>query len=373
MECGGYESREGGTDEMFAERRHGEGVSTDEHTAITRIAEAAATSGRRTDPFRTNCQAVLVVALLCMGACAPSETQVISEHRTAPLDLSALHSTGVAAMSSSLDPPQKAAITGFCADIGADIAIRLHNYFRLSQRFSLFVCPLIALAIGGMLALVYWKVLARRRWLGWRPLLLCVLVAWSIGGLIAIEVHRLWVRPALASAVAAHRSLFTLAQEGWIPKSTDDTQRDFSANCSDRIADIIQGAREGHDGLKRYPTLFRPAEALPAEDANSALHWAVIQSRAKDLVDLYAVDSGFGKTQARALSWSGVIAQNARFDAATESQGGWWIHSSLHPMGSLAIAVGTPLFAWLFLWLASARVRATVARTIERYSMNKDK
>lgn len=361
---------------MFAERRHGEiGVSTDEHRAIERTAAtAAATSGRRKYPFRAKWQAVLVVVLLCAGfACAPSETQVISEHRTAPLDLSALHSTGVAAMSSSLDPPQKAAITGFCADIGADIAIRLHNYFRLSQRFSLFVCPLIALAMGGLLALVYWKVLARRRWLGWRPLLLCVLIAWAIGGLLAIEVHRWWVRPVLASAVAAHRSLFTLAQEGWIPKSADDTQRDFSANCSDRIADIIQGARQGHDGLKRYPTLFRPAETLPAEDANSELHWAVIQSRAKDLVDLYAVDSGFGKAQARALSWSGVIAQNARFDAATESQGGWWIHSSLHPMGSLMIAMGTPLFAWLFLWLASARVRATVARTIERYAVNKDK
>lgn len=310
---------------------------------------------------------VLFVAILCSPiACAPSETRVTAQHRTPPLDLSALHRTGIPAGSSNLDAAQKIEITRACADIGADVSVRLHGYFRQSRRFTFLFAPLIAIIAGALSAYVYWKILARRRVVGWLPLVSCLVAAWGLGALAALVAHTIFVVPTLSGAVAAHRAFATLAQEGWIPASADDAQRDFTANCSDRIADIVHGAREGRDALGRYRTIFRTQEHLPREEADSALYNTVIQNRAKDLSDLYAVDTGLGKAGARALSWNEVTAQNSRFDAATAEQDGWWIQSSAHPAALFIIAVGIPLVAWALLLFASRRTTAAVARSIRK-------
>ncbi|HYC92733.1 MAG TPA: hypothetical protein VEO54_26225 [Thermoanaerobaculia bacterium] len=308
---------------------------------------------------------VFLVALLVWVACAPSETRVTAEHRRAPLDLAALHSTGIPAMA-NVEPAQKIEITRACTDIGAEVSIRLHDYFRISRLFCFAVAPLIALVLGAAMAFVYWRILARRRQVGWIPLLSVLLVAWLAAAVTAVGVRSLTVLPALSSAVAANRTFVTLAQEGWIPASADDTQRDFTANCSDRIMDLVQGSREGQDALKRYRTIFRAAETLPPEGADTSLDATILQNRAKDLSDLYAVDTALGKSQLRALTWNAVTTQNSRFAAATDRQGGWWIHSSAHPLAVLIIAAGIPLIAWGFLLLFSKRVTATVARNIRK-------
>jgi hypothetical protein len=316
---------------------------------------------------RRRCGVAFFVAILCLAvACSPSETRVTAKQRTAPLDLSPLHSTGIPAMSSSLEAAQKIEITRACADIGADMSGHLHNYFRQGRMFTILVAPLIALLAGVLCAFVYWRILAPKRVVGWLSVAACVAGAWLIGGVAALALHASTVVPALTKAVAAHRAFAMLAQEGWVPASADDSQRDFTANCSDRIADIVAGAPVGHDALKRYRTIFRAAEELPSEEADSPRYGAVIQNRARDLVDLYAVDSGLGKSQARALSWNEVTAQNSRLDAATAAQGGWWIYSSLHPAAFLIIALGIPLVAWSVVLVLSRRITAMVARSIRK-------
>jgi hypothetical protein len=213
---------------------------------------------------------------------------------------------------------------------------------------------------------IYWTVLARRRRVGWVFLLTCGGLACLAAALAAVAMHAVIVLPQLSRAVAAHRSFATLAREGWIPESADETQRDFTANCSDRIADIVQGSREGRDGLERYRTLLRPAETLPPNEKDGELYGTVIQKRAKDLSELYAVESGFGKSERRALSWNDVTAQNGRFEAAAARNGGWWVHSSAYPAAVLMIVLGIPAVAWVALFLLSRRVSATVARIIRK-------
>lgn len=309
----------------------------------------------------------IAAGTLCLAlACTPSDIRVTADERNPPLNLSALHETGIAPMSTNLDAAQKLVITRSCVDLGVDYSTRLHQYFRRSRIFTFVIAPAIALLFGAVAAVIYWRLLARRRKVGWIPILWCGGLACAAGAVAAGAMHALVVLPQLSRAVAAHRSFAALAREGWIPASAEDAQRDFTANCSDRIADVVEGAREGHDGLKQYRTLFRTDETNPPKEADFNLYSTVIQNRARDLLDLYAVDSGFGKSGVRALSWNDVTAQNSRFEIATGEQGGWWVHSSAHPAAILIVAFGIPLTAWLILFLLSRRVSAAVAHSIKK-------
>jgi hypothetical protein len=309
-------------------------------------------------------EAALLTVLISLFGCSPPETEIAAEHGRPNLDLVALHSEGIAPGSQNLDDGGKALIGGLCGDIGADISMRLRDYFFASHVFSWGICSLLALICGWLAALVYWK-LARKRRAGWSSLFLCLIAFWFAAGSLALIAHWYYVRPQMARAVAAHRTLLRLAQETWIPKSTNESVRDFSANCSDRLEDIALGAQYGDKALGRYPTLFRSREELPSASTNPVLYWAVIQSRAKDMGELYAVDSGFGRTRRVAASWSGVLDTNSRFRAVTDQNGGWLIHSDLHPAGLLILFVGIPLIAWIHLWRWSRTVRKQTIRDIE--------
>jgi hypothetical protein len=310
----------------------------------------------------------LFVILVSVFGCSPTEPQIAGEHGQPSLNLVALHSEGIAP-NTQLDSTQKATIGGLCGDTGADISIRLHEFFLRDRIFSFLVCSILAFVCGWLAALIFWKGLAPSRRVGWSWFFLCILGAWVVAGVAACLIHRYYVQQPLARAIASHRTLLQLAQETWIPRSTNESIQDFSANCSDRLEDIASGAQYGDKALSRYPTIFRSEEELPSKDTNPSLYWAVIRARAKDMAELFAVDSGFGKTQRVAASWSEVIDTNSRFRLITDRDFvgiGWFVHSDWHPAAVLILLIGTVLFAWGFLKGFSNKIRKLTKKEMEQ-------
>jgi len=310
--------------------------------------------------FETLC----CVAFLATFGCGLSETKIADQQKRPPLDLVALHSENISP-NSQLDGAQKAKIGQLCGDVGADISIRLNNYFLASWIFSLVVCPVLAIICGILAANVYWRILAPKRRVGLLAFLLCVLGGWIIAGSAALVAQKYYVEPKLAAAVASHRTLLQLAQETWIPGSMDELLQDFTANCSDRLQDIASGAQYGDAALARYPTLLESADPLPKKEESPALYWTIIQARAKDMGKLFGVDSGFGQTKKVSSSWREVMDANSRFRFITNHHGGWLIHWDLHPAGTVIVLVGTLLTAWICLLRFSRKVRIQTENDIK--------
>lgn len=187
---------------------------------------------------------------------------------------------------------EKARVTILCTETAKEISGGVGTYARGAIVFALAWCLAISMAAGLLLAGLCWW-LAKRRIVGWPAFTCALLGAWGLAALASWGTYRAVQLPLLRGLVAADWQLRELKQDGWIPGTTDPARVDFTANCVDRIRDVMRGSDCCDQQVAAYPPLFKDLPPLPREPGgtNSMSYRKGLQSRALDIDSLLAVDA----------------------------------------------------------------------------------
>ncbi len=272
-----------------------------------------------------------------------------------------------------LGDAEKAQIAVPCAETATEISGHVQSFAHGSILFALVWCLAISVVTGLLLAWLCWW-LAKRRIVGWPAFAYGLLGAWGLAALASWGLYAGVQLPKVRNLVAADWLLRELKQDSWIPGTKDPARFDFTANCVDRIQEVVQGRESCDEQMAVYPPLFKGLSPLPLDRAgtNTVAYRQGLQSRAEDMVRLLEVETVWQPVD-RPLSAAAVFEKNPVFRVAANERYGQLAYLLLLrglppgvPAGPiLIIIVVIPLVAVSVLALATQSKKRNLRKRLE--------
>lgn len=221
-----------------------------------------------------------------------------------------------------LSDSEKAQIAVPCAETATEISNGVQSFARGAISFALVWCLAISVTTGLLLAGLCWW-LAKRRIVGWPAFAYALLGAWGLAALASWGLYAGVQLPRVRSLVAADWLLRELKQDSWIPGTKDTARFDFTANCVDRIQEVVQGRESCDQQMEAYLPLFKGLPPLPRDRAgtNTVAYRRGLQSRAEDMVRLLEVETVWEPVD-RPLSAAAIFERNPVFRTAANERYG---------------------------------------------------